>query len=214
MATSARFIYRNSKGETKEQCVHNVSDKGLYFSGYSEAHGMVRTFRKDRVIDWLDDGAAEDLPESKRIGALSVAFTGLPKEERERLTDLAQDGGMTVRQSVSQTLDFLCAGEGAGPAKINKAHRQDVLVLRPDHLERMLETGEVPTRSLVPPQVEPVPKRPSPAADNSATAQAEKAPAKAGASEKAAAKRRWHWASFIWGWVAGWAALLVLGLFL
>ncbi|MBE8232614.1 MAG: BRCT domain-containing protein [Endozoicomonadaceae bacterium] len=74
---------------------------------------------------------------------IEICFTGFKKEDKNRLTTLAQQHNMLVRQSVTVNLDFLCGGYNAGPAKKRKAEAQGVIYLTEETLLIMLKTGEL-----------------------------------------------------------------------
>jgi|SRR5699024_8576374 len=225
MAQPIRFIYQNSAGEIKEQALTNYGDEGTHFSGYSEAHGMVRTFRKDRVLEWLE-GGDELLRTARRSGDLSVLFTGFAQAERDRLEDCAMAEGMRVRRTVSDTLDFLCTGANAGARKVAQAQECGVTVLDAEQFVTLLELGELPDEAMAaapapqPEQAPPTRKPPRPArqaeiaartgAHNEAELQ--RLRAASGKRRKQSGQRRWHWPSFCWGFLAGWTVLIVLAL--
>ena len=75
---------------------------------------------------------------------MKVSAVLFDKTEKKRLTKLAEQAGMVVRQSVTLALNFLCCGENAGPAKTEKAREQGVIILSEDQFELLLETGEIP----------------------------------------------------------------------
>jgi BRCT domain type II-containing protein len=45
--------------------------------------------------------------------------------------------------SVTRNLAFLCAGENAGPKKLQKANEQGVYILSKDQFVHLIETGEI-----------------------------------------------------------------------
>ncbi len=73
-----------------------------------------------------------------------VCFTGFSAVEKAELSALAWESKLEVVNSVTKRLAFLCAGENAGPAKLEKARQQGVLVLSREQFVQLLETGEIP----------------------------------------------------------------------
>ena len=76
--------------------------------------------------------------------AQDILFTGFSKPERQRLETLATEHGMTVRSVVTQNLSYLCVGKNAGGSKIKQAQENHAVILTPDELMRLWETGELP----------------------------------------------------------------------
>ena len=72
-----------------------------------------------------------------------VCFTGLSATEKARLAAAAGAARLEVVGSVTMNLAFLCAGDNAGPAKLEKARQQGVHVLTPAQFEHLLDTGEI-----------------------------------------------------------------------
>jgi NAD-dependent DNA ligase len=78
---------------------------------------------------------------------IEICFTGFKKDDKNRLTIIAQQHNMLVRQSVTVNLDFLCGGYNAGPAKKRKAEAQGALFLTEETLLIMIKTGELIIKS-------------------------------------------------------------------
>lgn len=72
-----------------------------------------------------------------------VCFTGFSADEKLELVALAGEARLEVVGSVTKNLAFLCAGANAGPSKLEKARQQGVHVLSREHLEHLIETGEL-----------------------------------------------------------------------
>ena len=158
------FIYQDARGNITAREVTNISETEDYIQCICLKAEALRTFRKDRVLEFLDDNDQVDEkleyhvannPEptqrtrgaSQRTndtGRLEVCFTGFKKGDRERLIKLAESEELFIRSSVTKNLDFLCCGYNAGPAKIEKSRHQGVVVLSEIQFETMLETGEIP----------------------------------------------------------------------
>jgi NAD-dependent DNA ligase len=151
------FIYQDAQGNITAREITDVSETETYLQGYCRLANNLRTFRKDRILDFLDGG---DDPESrvkhyisitpppknppKSHHLLDVCFTGFKSEDKERLKRLAESSEMIVRSSVTRSLNFLCCGYNAGPKKIEKARKQNVIALSEEQFIKLLETGEVP----------------------------------------------------------------------
>jgi NAD-dependent DNA ligase len=89
--------------------------------------------------DWVYANAARS---KERLSA--VCFTGFTKTERDELAKRAIATRLAVATSVTKSLSFLCAGENAGPAKLEKARGQGVVIMNRVQFENLLETGEIP----------------------------------------------------------------------
>ncbi len=74
-----------------------------------------------------------------------VCFTGFSTAEKTKLSTMAVESNLAVVSSVTKNLAFLCAGENAGPAKLEKAKGQGALVLNRMQFIQLLETGEIPS---------------------------------------------------------------------
>lgn len=155
---SMTFVYRNQKGETKEYILTNWSEVGYYIEGVCTHAHAVRTFRKDRVVEYRDgcDALLSDPrpgppPTVSRTreatntsGELQILFTGFPAAQRTALEGRATDAGLHVAKTVTQGLQFLCVGPNAGPAKVRKARAQSAYIVDQVQLIALLETGELP----------------------------------------------------------------------
>ncbi|MGN6260255.1 MAG: BRCT domain-containing protein [Ralstonia sp.] len=155
---SMTFVYRNQKGETKEYNLTNWSEVGYYIEGVCTRAHAVRTFRKDRVVEYQD--GCDALLADPRPGPpptvskarettnapreLQILFTGFPAAQRTALEARATDAGLHVAKTVTQGLQFLCVGPNAGPAKVRKAREQSAYIVDQVQLIALLETGELP----------------------------------------------------------------------
>ncbi len=72
-----------------------------------------------------------------------VCFTGFSTADKEDLINLAKEANLEVVGSVTRNLAFLCAGENAGPKKLQKAKEQGVYILSKDQFVHLIETGEI-----------------------------------------------------------------------
>jgi DNA ligase (NAD+) len=73
-----------------------------------------------------------------------VCFTGFGITEKEELALAAELAHLKVVSSVTKDLQYLVAGETAGPAKLQKASQQGTKVLTKSGFLKFLETGELP----------------------------------------------------------------------
>lgn len=70
-----------------------------------------------------------------------ICFTGFGASEKESLASIAVAAHLKVVSSVTKELQFLVAGEGAGPAKLLKARQQGTTVMTKDEFLNFLNTG-------------------------------------------------------------------------
>lgn len=90
--------------------------------------------------DWVYANAK---PKKEKLS--QVCFTGFSASEKAVLAVLAAESRLEVVSSVTKHLAFLCAGENAGPAKLEKAGEQGAVVLTRKQFQHLLETGEIQT---------------------------------------------------------------------
>lgn len=72
-----------------------------------------------------------------------VCFTGFSVTEKAELSRLAQAANLEVVGSVTKGLAFLCIGENAGPAKLQKAKEQGNHIMSREQFLHLLDTGEI-----------------------------------------------------------------------
>jgi NAD-dependent DNA ligase len=158
--TTIAFIYRDSRGQITARTVRDWSDTGEYIQGECSMRNGLRTFRTDRVLEFLGPDADPEVrlqfyrsthpppelrkPRRPAPGTLEVCFTGFKAVEKAALLATAEASGFHVRPAVTKHLHILCCGSNAGPAKVRKARLQGVLVLSEGEFRTMAETGEVP----------------------------------------------------------------------
>lgn len=82
---------------------------------------------------------ADDEVGAIETDGIEILFTGFGKDQRAQMEELAEDFGMTVRKSVTQGLDYVCAGPNAGPAKLAQALEAGVAVIDSDELFALLK---------------------------------------------------------------------------
>lgn len=149
-----RFIYEDANGNTSTREVSDFSDDGVYIEGFCHSRRAVRTFRRDRVLEYLegeellvpmiDPSDFVDEPFADRPG-MEILFTGFSEDERFALESDAEEAGLVVRKTVTKNLMFVCAGPRAGSSKLAKARGQRCVVLDESQFGTMLLTGVVPT---------------------------------------------------------------------
>ena len=160
MQATLEFLYQNQKGERKEYSLTNWEEVGHYIEGTCVRAHAFRTFRKDRVVQYLYGGDSllrDPRPSgpppvrAKRSDAqqrggdrLEILFTGFPSAQRADLEQQASDAGLHVCKTVTQGLHFLCAGPNAGPSKIRKSREQGSYIVNVGQLLQLIETGELP----------------------------------------------------------------------
>lgn len=71
--------------------------------------------------DYRSSGFSAQRASGKNDQQTSIMFTGFKKAEREAMEALAEEAGWKIRKTVSATLDYLIAGDNAGPTKIKEA---------------------------------------------------------------------------------------------
>lgn len=146
-----RIRYRTQEGKEATYEVTHWTEVGRYIKGHSS--GLPRTFRKDRVLEYLDGAAAKltdpfppppSLPARSTDDRPQILFTGFPAVQRSDLERRTADAGMKVCKTVTKGLEYLCYGPTAGPTKIEKSREQGVYLLSQAQLFQLLETGELP----------------------------------------------------------------------
>ena len=159
--TLIRFAYQGADEQPTKRELVDWAEEGHYLKGFDTTVRQVRTFRKDRIVEYFDDAAqflASPLgvsPPRLRSGPPrpkderpQILFTGFPAVQRAHLEQLSDAAGLCVVKSVTAGLLFLCAGPRAGPAKVQQARLQRVYIVREPALHALLETGELPDDSL------------------------------------------------------------------
>ena len=161
---SQSFIYRDAKGNISLKEVTEISENEIYIQALCLNAGELRTYRKDRILEFIVDRehASERIqhyqatlpppshethrPSWKRntTGALEICFTGFKAADKESLQKLAEDNGFLVRQAVTAQVSILVGGYNAGPAKTERARHQGAMILSEHQFKMLLETGEIP----------------------------------------------------------------------
>ncbi|WP_052673023.1 BRCT domain-containing protein [Pseudomonas sp. ES3-33] len=147
------FSYRDSKGNVTERELTHWKETSVYIQGRAESDAFYRTFRKDRVIEYLCgaqhlsfDRAPPPPPYSKTLPTDvqgQILFTGFKSEDRINLENLAAANGLRVVKTPTKNLAFLCAGYNAGWTKIEAAVGKGAFILSEAQLLAMFQTGEI-----------------------------------------------------------------------
>lgn len=148
------FVYEDADGNVSTRNIVNWQEDDVYFEGFCLDRNEVRTFKKERVLSYLDDSerflkktnpvVAEFKKSNKRVNSSEILFTGFGKVERAKLEELARHGGLTVCQSATVGLDYICTGKNAGPAKLAQALANGAIELSVDEFYQLVKTGEIP----------------------------------------------------------------------
>jgi len=154
MSTGAlNFKYRDSKGDESVWSLDDWKEVGLYIKATTE-HGP-RTFRKDRVLAYLDGGDAllknpspppPPIPrKADPSHVVDIVFSCFSKADKAALTAKAKAAGFVVRSEMTKYLHFVCFGTANfAPTKHQKAMEQGVCILTELAFYRLIDTGELP----------------------------------------------------------------------
>ncbi len=149
-----RFIYRDAKGQVREWNLTRWHEHATHIQGRSEHDTTPRTFRKDRVQEYLA-GAEQlqgelappaPLPSTRTPSddRPQILFTGFKQADRDRLEHLATEQGLRVVKTATAQLAYLCGGYNAGPTKVQAARDKGAFILSEEQLLHLFETGEIP----------------------------------------------------------------------
>lgn len=149
-----RFIYSDGQGARSERLLTQWNENSRYIQGRSEENGLPKTYRKDRIVEFLEGeelllGDAAPLapaptPKTQSDQRAQILFTGFLKAERAELEALAAAHWLRVMSGPGKLLAFLCCGLTAGPTKISKAQEAGAFILDSAGLRHLLDTGEIP----------------------------------------------------------------------
>lgn len=149
-----RFIYTDAQGKTSEWRLTRWKENSRYIQGRNELDTLPRTFRKDRVQEYLDGedllllDAAPPAPEPSHKAQADtrpqILFTGFKAGDRERLEMLSAENGFRVMKTAGKTLAVLCIGYNAGPAKVEAAREAGAFIVTEEQLQNLILTGEIP----------------------------------------------------------------------
>jgi hypothetical protein len=156
-----QFEYCNARGEVSVRHLIAWAEVGHYIKGKGLDDTHPLTYRKDRVVRYID--ASEGLlvvPHVKppqRPSATSnkdarpqILFTGFLAKRKVELEAMATDTGLRVVTTVTQGLNYICGGPNAGPKKVELARAQNCWVMDERQFLAFVETGELPDVSVDP----------------------------------------------------------------
>lgn len=82
------------------------------------------------------------LPKKEKLP--QICFTGFSNSVKEDLQRRARESGkFQVVASATKHLEILCAGENAGPAKLEKAKVAGAAIVDQEGFEKLIEFGEI-----------------------------------------------------------------------
>ena len=149
-----RFMYCDSSGTVSERSLTSWKENSLYIQGRNELDTLPRTFRKDRVQEYLEGAehllfdlaplAPAPAPKALPDERPQILFTGFKAADRAALEQHAQANGLRVMKTASKALALLCIGSNAGPTKVEAAHAAGAFIVTEEQLVKLLKTGEVP----------------------------------------------------------------------
>jgi hypothetical protein len=149
-----RFIYQDAKGTVRQWCLIRWSENTRYIQGRTESDSLPRTFRKDRVLDYLEGNdqllfdlappAPEPTPRADPDSRPQILFTGFKAAERHALEEKSAGHGFRVMKTPGKSLAVLCIGYNAGPKKVEVAREAGAFIVTEEQLDHLLLTGEVP----------------------------------------------------------------------
>ncbi|MEH6490737.1 BRCT domain-containing protein [Halopseudomonas sp.] len=152
--TPIAFRYCDAKGANRTWILIWWTEKGAYICGGETSGSKPRTFRKDRVIEYLS-GSAQLVdpftPAPPRISKTTatdarpqILFTGFAKQEKKDLEDKATEAGLRVVSGSTLALTFLCCGPNAGWRKVERARESGSFIMTAGQLSQLLESGVLP----------------------------------------------------------------------
>jgi len=154
-----RFVYRDAQGVVAEWHLTRWKENARYIQGRNEQDTLPRTFRKDRVVEYLEGAeqllgdlappAPEPSPSKPTDTRPQILFSGFRQADRARLEQLADDNGMRVVKSPTKQLAVFCGGYNAGWSKIEEARERGAFILTEEQLLHLFETGEVPEMTTI-----------------------------------------------------------------
>nr|WP_059392486.1 hypothetical protein [Pseudomonas toyotomiensis] len=148
-----KFSYRDADGRETVRTLTHWSENTRYIQGRGEGDTLPRTFRKDRVVEYLEGAdqllfdkappAPEPAPKAAPDLRAQILFTGFKAAERAELEVFAEQSGFRVMKTAGKSLAFLCIGANAGPSKVEAARLAGAFILTVSELNSLVNTGEV-----------------------------------------------------------------------
>jgi hypothetical protein len=154
-ADQLRFVYEDATGNVTTREVSDWVDDGEYLEGYCHLAGDFRTFRRDRIIEFVEGehllGSIIETDERPvryvrdNDDSLEIAFTGFASDKKRALEAKAKGADMKVRAGVTKHLEFLVAGPNAGPTKLSRARAQGCTIMNEKQFHSLIDNGELPS---------------------------------------------------------------------
>ena len=66
-----------------------------------------------------------------------ICFTGFSPNEKNEITQIAENNNFHIAKSVTANLTFLCCGDNAGPSKMDKAEKQGTILLNKEEFYKL-----------------------------------------------------------------------------
>lgn len=111
-----------------------------------------KTDLSDKEINLLSDSEGWKIIYTLKVSKTNykkkeneICFTGFSISEKDELMIVAQENGLDVVMSVTKSLAYLCAGENAGPVKLQKAKQQGAIIFNKEQFLNFLNTGVIPS---------------------------------------------------------------------
>jgi len=148
-----KFSYRDADGRESVRTLTHWSENIRYLQGRGESDTLPRTFRKDRVVEYLEGAdqllfdkappAPEPAPKAAPDLRAQILFTGFKAAERAALEVFAEQSGFRVMKTAGKSLAVLCIGANAGPRKVESARLAGAFVVSEAELHHLIDTGEI-----------------------------------------------------------------------
>lgn len=149
-----KFSYRDADGRQSVRTLTQWSENTRYLQGRGEGDTLPRTFRKDRVVEYLEGAdqllfekaprAPEPAPKAAPDLRPQILFTGFKASERAELEAFAEQSGFRVMKTAGKSLAILCIGANAGATKVESARGCGAFVITEQELINLIRTGELP----------------------------------------------------------------------
>jgi len=171
--TTIKFSYKDAKDNVSERELIQWSENSVYIQGRSNSDSFPKTFRKDRIVEFLfgaelllhdaappaprllpkpkpsafaavEAASSSPQPKTPPGGINQILFTGFAAAHRAELEQKALDFGLKVMSTPGKTLTFLCYGDNAGPTKVVKAQEAGAFIIDSEQFLSLITTGEMP----------------------------------------------------------------------
>lgn len=149
-----KFRYRDAEGRESIRILIHWSENTRYIQGRGADDSLPRTYRKDRIVDYLDGGehllneqaplAPEPAPRAEPDKRVQILFTGFKAADRAALESMVEQQGFRVMKNAGKSLAVLCIGANAGPSKVEAARVAGAFIVTESELRHLIETGEIP----------------------------------------------------------------------